>query len=157
MSDTPVIPPEKDKTPRSYATEPARYVEHVDLPPGITLKQEEIALKRPIFVASVAAMVLISLITFYIPLFNGLLGGALGGYHAGRMKRALLAATVCSVMVPAMLAFLNFMSEQPSLLFMMGLTRWEWLGLHVIGTFLGAVGGAAARPLITERDLYRRV
>jgi len=155
MSDT-LIPPEKDKTPPSYATEPARHVDHAELPPGITLKPEEISVKRPIFVTSVAVMVFTSLITFWMPFFNGLLGGAFGGFHAGRMKRALAAAVVSSVMVPAILAFAHFMSEQPRLLFLMGLSAGEWVVCHVAGTILGAVAGAYARPRLTERDLYGR-
>jgi hypothetical protein len=101
-------------------------------------------------------MVFTSLITFYIPFFNGLLGGAFGGFHAGRMKRALAAAAVSSVMVPAILVFAHFISQQPRLLFLMGLTTWEWVACHVAGTVLGAVAGAVARPRLTERDLYRR-
>jgi hypothetical protein len=155
MSDT-LIPPEKDKTPASYATEPARHVELAELPPGITLKPEGFAVKRPIFVVSVAVMVFTSLVTFYIPFFNGLLGGAFGGFHAGRMKRALGAAAVSAVMVPAILVFAHFISEQPQLLFLMGLSFWEWVACHVAGTLLGAVAGAVSRPRITERDLYRR-
>jgi hypothetical protein len=155
MSDTPVISPEQDKTPPSYATEPPRNVDYVDLPPGITLKPGVIAPKRPIFVVSVVVMVLTSLILFYIPFFSGLLAGALGGFHAGRMRRALAAAVVCSVMVPALLAFANFISEQPALRFLSGLSFWGWTALHVAGTFIGAVGGAASRPLTTERDIYQ--
>ena len=59
-------------------------------------------------------------------------------------------------MVPALLAFLSFFSEQPSLLFLLGLTFTEWIALHVVGTFLGAIGGAASRPLFTERELWHR-
>jgi len=154
MSDPTLIPPEKDKTPPSYGTEPARHVTFAELPPDVTLKPEGFALKRHIFVGSVTIMVLASFITFFMPLFNGLLGGVLGGYHAGRMKRALGAAAVCSVMVPAMIGFLAYMSQQPELFFLMGLTFWEWLGAHILGTFLGAVTGAIARPKVTERDLY---
>lgn len=157
MSDTTLIPPEEDKTPRSYATEPSRNVEYATLPPDITLRPDVITLKRPFFIGSVLIMVLTGLFTFWMPFFNGLLAGSFGGYHAGRMKRALAAAVVCSVMVPAMLAFLSFFSEQPSLLFLLGLTFKQWIILHVLGTFLGAIGGAACRPLVTERELYRSV
>jgi hypothetical protein len=155
MSDTPLIPSDQDKTPRSYATEPARYVEYAELPVGTTLRPEGFALKNHITVVSIAAMVLASFITFWLPLFNGLLGGMLGGYHAGRMKRALGAAVVNSVAVPGLLVFLNFMSEQPGLLFLMGLSFKEWVAAHIIGTFLGAIAGSVARPRITERDLYQ--
>lgn len=154
MSDTTLIPSDKDKTPPSYATEPARYVRYADLPPGITLRPEGIALKHNITVVSIAAMVLTSFITFWMPVFNGLLGGLVGGYHAGNMKRALFAAAVTSVAVPGLLWFLHFMSEQPGLLFLMGLSFKEWLVAHIIGTFLGAISGVYSRQRITERDMY---
>jgi len=154
MSDTTLIPPEEDKTPRSYATEPARYMDYAELPPGMTLRPDGIVLKNRIFVVSVAVMVLTSFLTFWMPLFNGMLGGLLGGYHAGRMKRALAAAVVNSVAVPALLLFLNFISEQPGLLFLLGLTFKQWVAAHIIGTFIGAIAGAVSRPRITERDMY---
>jgi hypothetical protein len=156
MSDTTLIPPEKDKTPRSYATEPARAVEYATLPPDVTLRPEGIVLKRPIFIGSVAVMVFFSFILFWMPFFNGLLGGVLGGYHAGRMKRALAAGVVASVMVPGLLAFLSLFDQQPSLLFLGGLTFREWIIAHVVGTLVGAAAGAFMRPRITERDLWAR-
>jgi len=154
MSDTTLIPPD-DKTPRSYATEPARYVDFAELPPGMTLRPTGIALKNHITVVSIAAMVLTSFLTFWMPLFNGLLGGLFGGYHAGRMKRALFAAAVNAVAVPGLLLFLNLISEQPALRFLMGLNFKEWVIAHIVGTFLGAITGSVARPRLTERDLYQ--
>lgn len=156
MSDTTRIPPEEDKTPRSYATEPPRPAKYAPIPPGITVRPEGIVLKRNIFVVSVAVMVITSLVTALIPLFNGLLGGLFGGFHAGRMKRALGAAALSSVMVPAIIGFALFIDKQPQLYLFSGLAFWEWVALHVIGTFIGAVAGAVARPRITERNLYRR-
>lgn len=156
MSDTTLIPPEKDKTPRSYATEPPRDVEYASLPPDVTLKSEEITLKRPIFVVSVAVMIFFSFILFWLPVFNGLLGGALGGYHAGRMKRALAAGVVTSVVVPLLLAFFSFFGEQPQLRFLMGLTFRDWIIVHVISTLIGAAGGAWMRPRISDRELWAR-
>lgn len=155
MSDT-LVPPEKDKTPPSYATEPARHVDYDELPPGVTLKPEAIAVKHSIFATSVVVMVFISLITFWMPFVNGLLGGAIGGFHAGRMKRALAAAVASSVMVPAILGFAHLMSRQPGLRFLMDLTTGQWVACHVAGTLLGAAAGAFARPPFTERDLYGR-
>jgi hypothetical protein len=155
MSDTTLIPSDQDKTPASYATEPPRYMDYAELPPGVTLRPEGIALKHHIGVVSTMAMVLTSFITFWMPVFNGLLGGLLGGYHAGNMKRALGAAVVSSAAVPGLLWFLNFMSEQPGLLFLMGLSFKEWIIAHVIGTFLGAIAGVYSRPKFTERDLYQ--
>jgi hypothetical protein len=152
---------EQDKTPRSYATEPARKVHYASLPPDVTLKPSEIYFKDNVFTVSVATMVITGLVIFFIPLFNGLLAGAFGGYHAGRMKRALGAALASSVITPAIILFFysfayTFELSQPSNLFW-GLGIGGWVALHVIGTFIGAVSGAASRPLITERNLHRYV
>lgn len=154
MSDTPLLPPEEARPLLSAITVLGRRVDYASIPPDITLKQDRIALKRPVLVGSVLVMVIFGLATFWLPLFNGLFAGALGGYHAGRMKRALGAAVVASVAVPAVLAAASFMSEQPSLMFLWGLSFWQWTALHVIGTLIGAVTGAASRPSETERELY---
>jgi hypothetical protein len=152
---------DQDKTPRSYATEPARHVEYASMPPDVTLKPQGIYFKDNVLVVSVATMVVTSLVTFFIPFFNGLLGGAFGGYHAGRMKRALLAALANAVLVPATLLFFysfsySFENPEPLYLFW-GLGVGGWVALHVIGTFIGAVAGALSRPLITERNMHRYV
>jgi hypothetical protein len=143
--------------PDAGATPPPHY-EFVrsELPPGVTMKPEQVVLKRNIFVGSVLTMFIASFVTFWIPLFNGLLGGAFGGYHAGRMKRALAAAAVNSVAVPGALAFLYFFSQQDSSRFFYGLGFHGFVLLHVIGTFIGAVAGAASRPLATGGLMQRR-
>lgn len=156
MSDTTLIPSDQDKTPPSYATKPAEHVHYAELPAGVTLRPEGITLKHNIGVVSTLVMVLTSLLTFWMPLFNGLLGGLLGGYHAGTMKRALGAAVVTSVAVPAILWFFHYLSEQPELFFLLGLTFKQWIIAHVIGTFLGAISGVYSRETITDRDLYPR-
>jgi hypothetical protein len=153
------VSPEDDKTPRSYATEPARHVDYAPLPPDVTLKPEGISFKHNIFVVSVATMVITSLVTFFLPLFNGMLGGVFGGYHAGRLKRALGAALASSLIGPGILLFFlsfsyAFESPEPHYLFW-GLGFTGWVALYVIGTFIGAVAGAFCRPVITERNMHR--
>lgn len=155
MSDPTLVPPPQDKTPAHYATEPARVVEYATLPPDVTLKPDGIVFQHNVFVVSVVTMVFTSLVTFYLPLFSGLLGGTFGGYHAGRMKRALGAALVSSVMVPAIIMF-AYLFDTPDLLrFFWGLGIEGFVVLHVLGTFIGAVAGAASRPLVTERNEFR--
>jgi hypothetical protein len=153
--------PDQDKTPRSYATEPARSVKYATLPPDVTLKPEGIHFRNNVLVVSVATMVFTSLVTFFIPFFSGLLGGVFGGYHAGRTKRALGAALASSVLVPAIVLFFfsfSYIFESPSpLRFFSGLGVGGWVALHVIGTFIGAGAGAASRPLVTERNMHRYV
>ena len=154
MSDTRLIPPEEEEVP-SRTLDPRWRVKYASLPDDVTLRPDVIMPKHNVFVVSALVMVLTSLITFYIPFFNGLLAGTLGGYHAGRMKRALGAAVVASLAVPGFLLFAGFMSRQPELNFFSGLHFKGWLVLHILGLFIGAVGGAACRPLITERNLQR--
>ncbi|MDC0712790.1 hypothetical protein POL68_30295 [Stigmatella sp. ncwal1] len=132
-----------------------RHVDYATLPPDVVARPEGIQFQHNTFVVSVATMVLISLITFFIPLFNGLLGGAFGGYHAGRMKRALGAALVTSVLVPAIILGAYALAGPHLSRLFSGLGTGGWIALHVMGTFLGAASGAASRPLDTERDLYR--
>lgn len=157
MSDTILIPSGQDKNSASYATEPAHYVEFAELPPGMTLRPEGITLKHNIGAVSVVTMVLVSFLTFWMPLFGALMAGLFGGYHAGRMKRALAAAAVSSVAVPGMLWFLSFISEQPSLRFLLGLTFKQWVIAHVVGLFLGAISGVYSRQTFTDRELYEGV
>ena len=52
-------------------------------------------------VVASAWMVGISLLLFFLPLVNGLIGGAVGGYKAGTPKRGLLAALIPSLLVAA--------------------------------------------------------
>lgn len=127
---------------------------HSELPPGITMKPERVVLKRRILVGSILTMYVASFVTFWIPLFNGLLGGTFGGYHAGKLKRALAAAVVNSIAVPATLYVLYFFSQQDSARFFYGLGFRGFVILHVIGTFIGAVAGAASRPLMTGDYLH---
>ncbi|WP_164019831.1 hypothetical protein [Pyxidicoccus trucidator] len=147
--------PDMGTTPPSYTPEVHREFIPVGLPPGIGMKPETIVLKRPILIGSILTMVIGTTVTFWIPFFNGLIGGVFGGYHAGRMKRALAAATVTSIVVPGALYVLLFMSRNDSAYLFYGLGFRGWALLHIIGTFIGAVAGAASRPLTTGDYLPR--
>jgi hypothetical protein len=153
-----IIPPPhaRDTTPTSYVTQPHRKFVHVGLPADVGMKAEGITFKRNILVGSILTMFITSFATFWLPMFNGLLGGTFGGYHAGRLKRALGAAAVNSVAVPAVLAFLMFITRNNSSHLFYGLGFRGWVLLHVLGTFIGAVAGAASRPLFTG-EFRRRV
>jgi hypothetical protein len=144
-----------DKTPHHYVTEPPRGWKYSPLPPDVTFKEEGITLKHHNFVVSTATMIVTSLVLFFIPLFNGLLGGTFGGFHARRLPRALLAAAVSSVAVPGVLRFL-YLFDTPDFLRMFGGLGFNgWAMLHVIGTFIGAVAGVASRPLALTGRLRR--
>lgn len=153
MSETPRDPLTRDKTPRSYGTEPVRPVDSMEMPDGCTVIEEGnyIQPRHNTFIVSVATMVITSLVLFWAPLFNSMLGGAFGGFHARTWGRALAAAAVNSVVVPAIiLGAYGF--DQPDLLrFFYGLGIWGWVILHVVGSFIGAVCGVASRPLADRR------
>lgn len=154
---TPKDPGRHDKTPRSYATEPPRPIDVMDMPVGVSVRPSlnYIEPKHNTFIVSVATMVFTSLITFYIPLFNGLLGGVFGGFHARRWGRALGAALVNSLVVPAILLFAYGFDTPDLQRLFYGLGVQGWLALHVIGTFIGAVAGVASRPLALTGRLRR--
>lgn len=147
---TPKDPRPHDKTPRSYGTEPPRPIDEMEMPAGCTVIEEGnyIEPRHNTFLVSVATMVLTSLVLFWAPLFNSMLGGVFGGFHARTWGRALGAALVNSLVVPAIiLAAYGF--DQPDLLrFFYGLGIDGWVILHVIGTFVGAACGVVSRPLV---------
>lgn len=138
----------EDTTLRGSTAEPSRS-DYTPAPPDVLVQETHIYLKHNRFDVAVVTMVLTSLVTFFLPFFNGLLGGTFGGYHAGTYKRALGAAVVASVVVPATLFVLFEVFGLGAFRFYYGL---GWAGfsvLHVIGTFIGAVAGAASRPLFS--------
>jgi hypothetical protein len=100
-------------------------------------------------------MVLVSLITFYMPFLNGMLGGVFGGFFAKRWGRAFGAAAVASVAVPALIAFLYGFDTPDLLYFMYGLGFWGWTALHVVGLLIGTAAGVYSRPLADRRSLRR--
>jgi hypothetical protein len=137
-------------SPPPYVRDVHREFTYAELPPGIGMKHEGIRLKHNRLDVSVLTMVITSLVVFFVPLFNGLIGGVFGGFHARTLKRALAAAVVSSIAVPGFLAVLSFFAGNNSLRIFSGLGFGGWTALHVIGTFIGAVTGAASRPLFSE-------
>ncbi len=147
---TPRDPSTRDRTPRTYGTEPVRPIDAMDMPDGCTVIEQGnyIEPRHNTFIVSVATMVLTSLILFWAPLFNSMLGGVFGGFHARTWGRALGAALLNSLVVPAIiLGAYGF--DQPDLLrFFYGLGIDGWVILHVVGSFVGAVCGVLSRPLV---------
>lgn len=123
--------------------------ESATIPPDTRVMDSRILWLHNRFKVSVLTMVLISTITFFIPLFNGLLAGAFGGFHAVRPRRALAAALVAAVVVPAgfFVAYDIFSVGSERLFY--GLGWWNWTLLHIIGLFIGALCGASSHPVFT--------
>lgn len=124
-------------------------IAYSDLPLDARVEESRVVWKHNRFDVSVLTMVLISAVTFFIPLFNGLLAGTFGGFHAGRPRRALAAALVTAVAVPATLyVFFNVFSVGSVRVFY-GMGWLNWTMLHAIGLFIGALAGASSRPMFS--------
>lgn len=88
-------------------------------------------------------MVGVSLVLFFVPIVNGLLGGLAGGYLVGTVKRALLAAVLPAVVVAAGLWILFALLDAPVWGVLAGLAVGGFIVLSDLGLFLGAaIGGA---------------
>ena len=135
----------------STAHEPLPDVEHSGYH-DVQVQENRIEFEHRGFAIAAFTMVLLSLITFYIPLFNGLLGGVIGGFFARRYCPALGAAALASVMVPALLAFFYGWDTPDFLYFFSGLGYWGWAALHVFGLFVGAVAGVFGSHPVRERQ-----
>ncbi|MFP2959938.1 hypothetical protein ACLEPN_19410 [Myxococcus sp. 1LA] len=120
-----------------------------ELPADLTFKSDTINPVHSRFIVSTLVMVITSLVLFFAPMFNGLLAGAFGGFHARRMPRALAAAAFSAVAVPATLAFLLFIGTATQGHVFYGLGFWGYTALYVIGLFIGAVTGAISHPFWT--------
>jgi hypothetical protein len=119
-------------------------------PPLTRLPQE----RRSSIVAGSAWMVLICLVLFFLPLLNGFVGGLVGGYKVGTVRRGLAAAVLPAAVVAVGLWVLLAIADLP----LLGLLAGVAIGLAVvfseIGLFIGAaLGGllAASRPPVERR------
>jgi hypothetical protein len=91
-------------------------------------------------------MVGISLVLFFVPALNGLIGGAVGGYKAGSAKRGLVAAILPAIIAGLGIWVLLAVMALPVLGFFAGVAVGFWALLSSIGLLIGAaIGGAMAR------------
>ncbi len=98
-----------------------------------------------IFVSSLW-MIGISLLLFFVPALNGLIGGAVGGYKAGSAGRGITAAVLPSVIVGIALWGLFAVFDAPVLGFFGGLAIGLWALISSLGLLIGAVVGGAMAP-----------
>ena len=94
-------------------------------------------------------MVFISLLLFFLPAINGLIGGGIGGYKAGSVGRGLGAAILPAVLVGAGIWILLALFNAPVIGFISGLAVGIWALISSIGLLIGAIIGGAIAP---ERD-----
>lgn len=91
-------------------------------------------------------MIVITLALFFLPLVNGLIGGAVGGYKAGTSRRGIIAALVPAVVVAFGVWVLLLLFDAPVLGLVAGLSIAVLIIFADVGMFLGAaIGGYLAQ------------
>lgn len=97
-------------------------------------------------VESVLWMIVISMALFFLPVVNGIIGGAVGGSKAASVPRALAAGVLAAVVTGPALWFALAWRNAPTVAYFGRLTDEVWALLSSLGTLLGAaLGGAIAR------------
>lgn len=91
-------------------------------------------------------MIGISLVLFFLPAINGLIGGIVGGYKAGSMGRALAAAVLPAVVVGIGLWIIFALFEAPIIGFIGGVAVGLWALFSSISLLIGAAIGGAVAP-----------
>ena len=103
-------------------------------------------MERKNVVVAALWMVGITIALFFLPLVNGLIGGAVGGYKAGGWKRGLVAAVIPAAVVTAALWVVLIAFELPVVGFIAGAAAGVLILFADIGIFVGAlIGGAIAQ------------
>lgn len=97
-------------------------------------------------VVSALWMIGISLVLFFLPAINGLIGGAVGGYKAGSAKRGLGAALLPAIIVGVGIWLLLAVFDAPILGFLAGFAVGLWALISSIGLLIGAAIGGAVSP-----------
>lgn len=111
------------------------------------VRPERIELQHHGLVVGTVAMVVVSLLFFWAPVFNGLAAGVVGGFFARRMGPALVAAAIAAVAVPGAFYVLYHVFQVPDVLRLFyGLGLWGWSALHAVSLVIGAVSGVVSRP-----------
>jgi len=102
-------------------------------------------------VVSALWMLVISMLLFFLPALNGLIGGAVGGFKAGSVKRGLIAALLPAIAAGLGIWVLLAIFDAPIIGFLSGLAFGVWALISSIGLLVGAmVGGAMAPPRPAE-------
>jgi hypothetical protein len=104
-------------------------------------------------VAASLWMIVISLLLFFLPAINGLIGGAVGGYKAGSAGRGLTAAVLPAIVVGAALWIVFAMFDAPVLGFFGGLAVGLWAVISSVSLLVGAIIGGVLAPARIPRRL----
>jgi hypothetical protein len=91
-------------------------------------------------------MIGITLVLFFLPLINGIVGGIVGGYKVGDWKRALGAAVLPALVVALGMGLIVAAFGAPIVGFVGGTAAGIVVLLADLGIFIGAaIGGLAAQ------------
>jgi hypothetical protein len=102
-------------------------------------------MRTNIVIASLA-MIAITLALFFLPLVNGLIGGAVGGYLAGTWRRGLAASLVPAVAVAFGVWVLLLLFDAP----VIGIAAALGVGVLILLADLGIVVGGALGGYFAE-------
>ncbi|HEX5515478.1 MAG TPA: hypothetical protein VFY81_13860 [Gammaproteobacteria bacterium] len=102
--------------------------------------------QRSSVIGSSLWMVGVSLVLFFLPALNGLIGGVVGGYKAGTVGRALSAAVLPAIVVFFGVWGLMAMFDHAVIGFLSGIAVGIWALISSIGLLIGALIGGAISP-----------
>lgn len=86
---------------------------------------------------------MMSLLLFFLPIINGLIGGFVGGYKVGTPGRAVLAAFLPALVVGLGMWLLLIILEVPIIGLIAGVALGTLVLLADVGIFIGALLGGA--------------
>ena len=157
---SPVPPKRRPEVSDESAVRAAAYPSSTEdgyFPQGpVLVRSSDFEMKHRGLAIGAFSMVIISLLTFWMPGFGSLMAGLTGGFFAKRWGRAFAAAAFASVAVPLTMAFLNGMKATGDLRFLYGLGFRDWTILHIVSLFLGAAMGVYSCPLEDRSGGLRR-
>lgn len=102
--------------------------------------------ERSSVIVSAIWMIAVSLVLFFLPAINGLIGGLVGGYKAGTTGRALTAAVLPAIAVFFGVWGLMAMFDHAVIGFISGIAVAIWALISSIGLVIGALIGGAISP-----------
>lgn len=91
-------------------------------------------------------MVGISVALFFLPAINGFVGGLVGGYKVGGLRRALTAAVLPAGAVGVLLWIVLAIVDAPVVGFLSGVAALGLIVLSSLGLLIGAAVGGALSP-----------
>lgn len=109
--------------------------------------------RRSSVVGGTLWMIGITLVLFWLPAINGLIGGLVGGYKVGSVGRALTAAVLPAIVVALGLWILLAVLDLGVLGFFAGAAAGLMILLADVGLFIGAAIGGAMRSSSSNRRL----